>query len=123
MEQPDRSFEECLEWVLSRADTQTAGLYGPMSAMWLIMRENMTTLGGLSAVLLQLTHPAIAAAGAHGSRMRGDLNGRTRRTFAAMYEIIFGDLATASATIERIHRIHSRVRSDSSEQPYRASDP
>ena len=40
-----------------------------------------------------------------------------------MYEIIFGDLATAYATIERIHRIHSRVRSDSPEQPYRASDP
>jgi uncharacterized protein (DUF2236 family) len=91
--------------------------------MWLIMRENLVTLGGLSAVLLQLTHPAIAAAGTHGSRMRTDLNGRLSRTFAAVYEIIFGDWATASGAIKRIRRIHERVRSDSPDQPYRATDP
>ena len=121
--QQDKSFEECLAWVRSQRDSENGGLYGPQSAMWLIMRENMVTLSGLSAVLMQLTHPAIAAAGAHGSRMRGDLNGRIRRTFAAMYEIIFGDWATASAAIERIRRVHQRVRSQSPRQPYRATDP
>jgi len=123
MAQKEWSLAECLERVRSRMVTQTAGFYGPRSAMWLIMRENMVPLGAISAVLLQVAHPAIAAAGAHSSRVRSDFNGRTRRTFAAVYEIIFGDTATASLTIERIHRIHNRVRRESGEQPYRASDP
>ncbi|HLJ49138.1 MAG TPA: oxygenase MpaB family protein [Bryobacteraceae bacterium] len=83
----------------------------------------MVTLSGLSAVLLQLTHPAIASAGAHGSRMQGDLTGRVRRTFASMYEIIFGDWETAAAAILRIRRIHERVRNDSPQHTYRATDP
>ena len=123
MENSEWSFEDCLAWARSRRDMGNEGLYGPMSAMWMIMRENMATLGGLSAVLMQLTHPAIAAAGAHGSRMRSDPGGRIRRTFAAMYEIIFGDLHTASNTAERIHRIHAHIRGEFEEQAYRATDP
>ena len=99
------------------------GLFGPTTAMWMIMRENMATLGGLSAVLLQLAHPAIAAAGAHSSRMRRDPGGRIRRTFAAMYEIIFGDLAMAGATVERIHRIHRNIAGKGEGESWRATDP
>ena len=84
MAQKEWSLDECLEWVRSHMVTRTAGYYGPRSAMWLIMRENMVPLGAISAVLLQVAHPAIAAAGTHSSRVRSDFNGRTRRTCAAV---------------------------------------
>jgi len=105
------------------AGISDTGLFGPASAMWMIMRENMATLGGLSAVLLQLVHPAIAAAVAHSSRARKDPGGRIRRTFAAMYEIIFGDFAMARDTVERIHRIHSRIAGRGEGQSWQATDP
>lgn len=117
------SFADCLAPLRLRANVRTEGLFGPMSAMWMIMRENTAVMGGLSAVLLQLAHPAIAAAGAHSSRMRSDSYGRMRRTFAAMYEIIFGDFATANAAADRIHNVHIRIQGSADGESWRATDP
>ncbi len=121
-----QDFEQCLDWIRARAANRREGLFGPKSAMWLVMREMAAPFGAIGAVLLQVAHPAIAAAGAHGSRFQGDFRGRTQRTFNAMYEIIFGDLDSAMKTIERIHHIHARVKGeakDGSGQRYSGTDP
>ena len=48
------------------------GLTGPDSVMWRISRERVVALGGLSAVLLQLAHPLVAAGVAEHSSFQED---------------------------------------------------
>jgi uncharacterized protein (DUF2236 family) len=95
--------------------------------MWMIMREMSVPFGSLSAVLLQVAHPAIAAAGRHSSCLETDLRGRITRTFSAIYQIIFGDLDTALETIDRLHSLHLKIRGSEregrKETQYSATDP
>lgn len=120
-------FEASRNWILSRACSQRDGIFGPKSAMWMIMREMIVPLGSLSAVLLQVAHPAIAAAGKHSSSVETDFRGRVKRTFTAIYEIIFGDLDTAFETIDRLRSLHLKIRGSGNEggreAKYGATDP
>jgi uncharacterized protein (DUF2236 family) len=97
-------------------------------------RERIVLLGWPRAVLLQLTHPLIAAAIAEHSAFRGGAAAsaaRLRGTVRAMLALTFGDEERRQATLAHIRRIHQRVRGSLAEpagvhaagSPYSAHDP
>jgi uncharacterized protein (DUF2236 family) len=59
---------------------------------------------------MQFAHPMVAQGVADHSNFRGDLFGRTMRTFRTMYRMIFGTQHEALAAARAIHKIHTRVR-------------
>jgi uncharacterized protein (DUF2236 family) len=86
-----------------------AGIYGPDSINWKVAREAICFLGGGRAALLQLAHPFVAHAVDQHSHTRTDPLGRFMRTFANVFDMVFGDLDHALASARRVHGIHARV--------------
>src|SRR5690242_19612134 len=113
-----------LDLARGRAAGEVEGLYGPASMTWLVEREAVLVGGAAAALLMQIAHPAVAAAVEHHSRYRDDAAGRARRTFGTMYQITFGDLDTALDLARRLHRRHAVVRGEVEPggERYRASD-
>ena len=86
---------------------------GPGSITWKINRERIAVGGWGRAILLQLAHPAIAAALEDHSSFRGSLFAGFRRmnsTVAAMLAITFGEPEEMIAAATRINMIHDRIR-------------
>jgi uncharacterized protein (DUF2236 family) len=114
---------------MGTADAQ--GLFGPKSATWMVDRELVLFLGGPRALLLQIAHPAIAAAVEEHSDFRADPLGRLSRTLSSVFTIVFGDRAEAIAAAARVTRRHAPVYgrvAEASPSPwsgkaYRAQDP
>jgi len=108
-----------------------AGFFGPSSTTWMVDREMVLFLGGPRALLLQIAHPAVAAGVEEHSDFRIDPIGRLSRTLDSVFQIVFGDRATARATAERVTRRHATIRGtidEASPSPwsgraYRALDP
>jgi uncharacterized protein (DUF2236 family) len=99
----------------ARARVRAAGLArpGPDSITWTINREVLIVASWGRAILLQLAHPAIAAALDDHSSFRGSLLSGVRRmqsTIGAMLAITFGDDEQMIAAAARINTIHDRVR-------------
>ena len=81
-------------------------------------------VGGMSALLLQMLHPAALAGVLGHSNFRQDMLGRLRRTARFIAITTFGDRETAEAAIQRVRSIHDQVRGTTAEGiPYAASDP
>jgi uncharacterized protein (DUF2236 family) len=107
------------------------GYFGPTSVTWKVAREAAMFLGGPRALLLQIAHPAVAAAVEQHSDFRHDPMGRGQRTFEIMYAIIFGDRGSAARAIGRMTRRHAPVHgavAEASASPwsgraYHAGDP
>lgn len=123
----DGVFARCQEYVRAHARGPVEGLFGPGSVSWAMYREPVTVLGGLSAVLLQMAHPAIAAGVAQHSTFAEDVAGRAMRTSSALYDLVFGPLDAATAVSRRLHGMHRRVWGRVDEGPerghvYRAND-
>lgn len=118
-------FRKCLDYLREHAAGELEGLYGPGSMTWEIYREPVILLGGLRAILLQIAHPAVAHGVSQNSNFRGDLLGRARRTYTAMYQLVFGSLGEAVGAAKRVHSLHSRVQGPlpAGAGPYRANDP
>ncbi len=102
-----------------------AGLFGPESVAWRIDREVLVLGGGTCALLLQLAHPAVAAAVAEHSTFHDDPFARLRRTLTASFAVVFGTTREAERAIGRINAIHGAVsgRVPESGSPYHAADP
>src|ERR1041385_5155266 len=81
--------------------------------------EAVVLLGGGRALLLQLAHPAVAAAVAEHSSFRERRVGRLLGTLKPARAIVFGDGPTASAAACSINNIHARIQSAG----YDARDP
>jgi len=101
------------------------GLFARGSVSWRLDREAVVLAGGTCALLMQIAHPAVAAAVDAHSDFRTDPFARLRRTLGASWAIVFGDLPTAERAIGRINAIHAVVRGVVPEtgRPYRALDP
>jgi uncharacterized protein (DUF2236 family) len=85
---------------------------GPESITWMINREVIVVAGWGRAILLQLTHPAVAAGVHDHSSFRGSLLSSVRRlrsTVGAMLSLTFGDTEQMVAAAARINTIHDRV--------------
>jgi uncharacterized protein (DUF2236 family) len=85
------------------------GLTGPGSVTWRLSRERVVPLGGLSALLLQLAHPLVAAGVAEHSSFRGDPTRRLMLTLEMLLVTTFGDAGQVGAMTSRIAHIHRVV--------------
>lgn len=104
------------------------GLFGPDSVTWRVNRESVLLLGGARALLMQLAHPALAAAVDQHSAYREDPWSRLFHTLDVSAEIVFGDRDTADRAAERLRNLHRQVRGtvadgDAAGSPYAANDP
>ena len=102
-----------------------AGLFGPGSMAWRIDGEVLVLAGGTCALLMQLAHPAVAAAVEQHSDFRADPFARLRRTLTASYAVAFGSVPQSEAAIRRVNAIHAAVRGHIPESgaAYQATDP
>lgn len=90
----------------------------------LVDREMFVLLGGTAALLMQVAHPLVATGVDRHSDFRRDPIGRLRRTLDTTLAVVFGDDRDARRAIDRIDRIHARVRGVSdSGLAYEARDP
>ena len=85
------------------------GLTGPGSVTWRVSRERVVPLGGLSALLLQLSHPLVAAGVAEHSSFQADPTQRLMLTLEMLLVTTFGDVRQAGEMTRRIASIHRVV--------------
>jgi uncharacterized protein (DUF2236 family) len=102
-----------------------AGLFNPDGAVWRIHADFAGMLsGGLCALMLQTLHPAALAGVWDHSNFRDDLIGRLRRTTNFVAGTSYAPTMEAQRLIERVRRIHSKVRGlTENAEPYRADEP
>ncbi len=133
IERDRATYDQCLDEVRRSCTNPVEGLVGPDSMVWHVVRERIMLFGALRAILLQIAHPAIAAAIAQQSSFRNNIAARSRRTMRAVYSATFGTLDDVLETGIRTHRIHTPIRGtierdepgpeDRTQTPYRANDP
>ncbi|AUW57364.1 DUF2236 domain-containing protein [Sphingobium sp. SCG-1] len=101
------------------------GLYSPDSVIWRVHGDITTMMvGGISALLLQMLHPAALAGIWDHSNFRTDMLGRLRRTARFISETTFADRDIAEAAIARVRDVHARVSGTSNDgATYTANDP
>lgn len=108
-----------------------AGLFGPGSEVWRIGRERALIAAGPAALLLQLSHPLVAAGVAEHSDFHADPLHRLRATLDATLTVVFGDAHQAHEAAARVRhrhgpvrgRTHSAVGRFPAGTGYRAGDP
>lgn len=87
-------------------------------------REMFVLLGGMTALLMQVAHPLVAAGVDQHSDFRTNAVGRLRRTLNTTLAVVFGDDRVATTAIERMNRVHARVRGTAGTgRRYAALDP
>lgn len=101
------------------------GLFGPDTITWRIHADFPGMMaGGLCALMLQTLHPRALAGVWDHSNFREDLLGRLRRTTSFVAATTYAPRAHALAEIERIRRVHDRVRGQLPDgRPYSANEP
>lgn len=101
------------------------GLFGPESISWKVHGDFSSMLiGGISALLLQMLHPAALGGVWDHSNFRADMLGRLRRTGQFISATTYGSRGDAEKLIERVRRIHDGVHGTLPDgTPYAASDP
>ncbi|MDT0167147.1 oxygenase MpaB family protein [Actinotalea sp. AC32] len=107
------------------------GLLGPGSAAWRVGRERALLLAGPAALLLQVSHPLVAAGVAAHSDFVDDPLRRLRGTLDAVLTVTFGDTEQVRAAAARVAGAHAPVRGRlpvrvggvAAGTPYRAQDP
>ncbi len=111
LEVTDELFEQQLELVASQVENPTHGLYGPGSMMWKVSKHVLSAFHGSGrALLLQIAHPWVTQGIDEHSKTRDDPIGRGRRTFRAVFSIVYGSLEQAQKEARRVNRVHSRIK-------------
>ena len=100
-------------------------LFPPGSVIWRVHGDVTTMMiGGVTALLLQMLHPAALAGVWDHSTFRDDMLGRLRRTARFIAMTTFGERAEAEAAIARVAEVHEKVRGVLDDgTPYCASEP
>jgi uncharacterized protein (DUF2236 family) len=102
-------FEAALAELVGGCADPAAGPWGPRSMMWRVSREKCVFLAAGKAALLQLAHPYVGEAiGASENAVRDPIS-RFRRTFEAVYAMVFGTLDDAVSAARAVHRVHRGV--------------
>jgi len=101
------------------------GLFGPRAVAWRVHGDVTTMMvGGVSALLLQMLHPAVLAGVWDHSAFREDMLGRLRRTARFIALTTYGSREQAQAAIARVRDVHMRVKGSLSDgKAYSADDP
>nr|WP_238560172.1 oxygenase MpaB family protein [Sphingomonas sp. Mn802worker] len=86
------------------------GLFGPSSAAWRVHGDfTAMMIGGISALLLQMLHPAALAGVWDHSGFRDDRHGRLKRTARFIAATTFGSTEQARTAIAQVRRIHDCI--------------
>ncbi len=93
---------------LTNSDVE--GFFGQDSMHWKIYREPGIMVAGVSALLSQIAHPAVALGVYHYSEFQKDFLGRAHRTIFSMMRIWTGSQTEAIQSARRLHRIHHHIR-------------
>ncbi|KQM97241.1 hypothetical protein ASE85_15145 [Sphingobium sp. Leaf26] len=103
----------------------TDALFPPDSAIWRVHGDITTMMvGGVSALLLQMLHPAALAGIWDHSTFRDDMLGRLRRTARFIAVTTYAQQDDALAAIARVRDVHDRVSGTLADgTPYSANDP
>jgi uncharacterized protein (DUF2236 family) len=101
------------------------GLLGPRSIAWRVVGHPMSLVGGMRALIIQAMHPLAMAGVAQHSDYEQRALDRLRRTAYYVTATTFGDTATVHAAVERVKRVHQRVRGTDpvTGKLYSAADP
>ena len=118
-----KAFEQRLAAIQTMGPDEN-GYFGPRSLSWEVSREAVLIATGMRPLLLQVAHPAVAAAVAQYSDFKNAPYARGFRTFEAVYGIVFGTRSEADDIGKKIFRIHQMIRGYMGNgQPYSAVDP
>jgi uncharacterized protein (DUF2236 family) len=99
-----------VETPLPISDTEPdAGLFGPGSMTWEVLKEPLLVLAGGRALLMQAAHPHVAQGAIDHSAYATDPFGRLMRTFDWAGAVAFGTTREAEAASRRVVRVHRRV--------------
>lgn len=100
-------------------------LHPPHSVIWQVHGDVTTMMiGGVTALLLQMLHPAALAGVWDHSTFRDDMLGRLRRTARFIAVTTYGQRDEALAAIAKVRHIHEHVHGTTAEgKAYAASDP
>ena len=100
-------------------------LFPPDSMVWRVHGDVVSMMvGGVSALLLQMLHPAVLAGVWDHSNFRTDMLGRLRRTARFIAATTYGGRTDAEAAIARVRAVHSHIGGALPDgTPYRADDP
>ena len=107
------------------------GYFAPEGLTRRLAKERALLLGGPRALILQLSHPLVAAGVAEHSSFPADPVKRLKATLDSTLAIVFGTKAQADEAASRINRVHSFVKGTLPETagryeagtPYEATDP
>jgi len=101
------------------------GLFGPGSMAWRVHGDfTAMMIGGVSALLLQMLHPAALAGVWDHSNFRADMAGRLRRTAQFISGTTYGSAEQAARLIARVRAVHDHVHGSLPDgTPYSANDP
>jgi uncharacterized protein (DUF2236 family) len=86
-----------------------AGLFGPHSVTWRVMREPILMLGAGRALLMQAAHPLVAQGAIDHSTYETDPYGRFERTILWVTMVSFGTTAEAQRVSRGVNALHRRV--------------
>lgn len=103
------AFEEGLRRLEAGCADPQAGLFGPTSTMWFVLREAGVFLGAGAALLLQIAHPFVAQGITDHSRALRDPIGRFHRTFSPIFSMIYGTREEALAAARKVRRVHEAI--------------
>jgi uncharacterized protein (DUF2236 family) len=99
-------------------------LFAPTSIAWRVMKNPVAlTIGGLTAVILELAEPRVRTGVWEHTTFRTDPVARMKRTGMAAMVTVYGPAEKARAMIAGVVRAHERIQGVTPEgAPYRAND-
>ncbi|MCL1594389.1 MAG: DUF2236 domain-containing protein [Actinomycetia bacterium] len=89
------------------------GLYGPASVTWRVVGDAAAFVGGIRSLLIQATHPEVAAGVADHSLYEKDPLGRLSRTSAYVTATTYGATIEVDDALQQVRRAHIPVEGTS----------
>ncbi|MEI6108455.1 MAG: oxygenase MpaB family protein [Actinomycetes bacterium] len=115
-------------WMDRVAEGDTAGLYLPSDAPWVVHGNVATLIGGIRALLMQALHPGSLTGVEQHSRYEHDPLGRLAGTTRWLTVMTFGSQEAIDLEAGRVNRMHDHVKGEyttglGETKPYKAADP
>ena len=87
-----------------------AGLFGPESVSWRVLREGSVVVGGLRALLMHAAHPLVVAGARQTGMYERDPWRRLERTLRQTFMVVFGTRLEAELAAKRIDDVHGAIK-------------